>query len=244
MGKWASDQGLELVAGNVYEAQWEVAVDEYHIAMGFAPPFPYQSPSQLSAAVKNKLIENEVTPDVIKTIPETPLKLVTATYGDNVVSMDKCVYKPEETKSFPTLNWNGDAESLYTVFMTDPDAVSRKEPLFREFAHYAAVNVPGTGVGGDIALDYLGPGPPCNSGLHRYCWLVYLQTEKLDSKPLADMLEGRGGKKCDQWAVDQGLTLVAANLFEAEWTEFVDGVHDGMGFMPPEKYRSPHQMKA
>merc|ERR1719361_388064 len=247
MGKWATEQGLELVAGNVYEAQWEEAVDGFHVEMGFAPPYPYQSPSQLSAGVVSRLTENEVTPDVVEKLPASPLGLGTAKYNglETAISMDKCVFKLEETNVQPQITWsNSDPEGIYTVFMTDPDAVARKEPLFREFAHYAAVNVNGTGEGGDVALEYVGPAPPCNSELHRYVFLVYKQTKKLDAKPLADYLAGRGGKKCNVWALEQGLTLVAANLFEAEWSEFCDEAHISLGFMPPEKYQSPSQKEA
>ena len=50
----------------------------------------------------------------------------------------------------PTVSWKGADDTLYTVIMTDPDAISREKPLFREFVHYAAVNVTGSEISGDF----------------------------------------------------------------------------------------------
>mmetsp|Transcript_112924 Transcript_112924/g.243264 ORF Transcript_112924/g.243264 Transcript_112924/m.243264 type:complete len:172 (+) Transcript_112924:2-517(+) len=156
-------------------------------------------------------------------------------------------WTPSKTASQPTkLTAPGTtADKLYTVVMTDPDAPSRKEPLFREFVHWVVHNVPGGGnmaEGGDVAVAYLGPGPPCNSGPHRYVFNIYEQEGKVETEPAVKALGDRGGKKTHAFMVDAGLKgPVAAGAYESEWEEFVDGVHTAIGFLPPPQYRSPKQ---
>jgi len=194
-------------------------------------------------SIKGRLLAGQIMPDVLK---ETCDAMVTITYGDNVVESEEKVLTPTQTKEMPNVSWKGEEGTLYTVVMTDPDAISRQNPLFREFVHYAAVNVTGSEISADsdvnVALQYAGPGPPYNSGLHRYVWLVYAQTVEVDCDDLSKYLEGRGGKKVDEWCREKGMTLTAANFYEAEWDESVDDNHKNiLGFLPPPEYRSPAQ---
>lgn len=65
--------------------------------------------------------------------------------------------------------------------MTDPDAPSRADPNFREVRHWLVVNIPGTDVTkGDTIVEFIGSGPPEGTGLHRYTFLVYKQSNKLN----------------------------------------------------------------
>ncbi|VDM93983.1 unnamed protein product [Onchocerca ochengi] len=60
--------------------------------------------------------------------------------------------------------------------MTDPDAPSRKNPVFREWHHWLIINISGQNVSsGTVLSDYIGSGPPKGTGLHRYVFLVYKQ---------------------------------------------------------------------
>lgn len=98
-------------------------------------------------------------------------------------------------KDLPTLKWTAEPESFYTLIMTgminshvnriflilianhiDPDAPSRQAPVNREFLHWLVANIPGDQVAkGDTIAEYIGSGPPKDSGLHRYVFLVYKQ---------------------------------------------------------------------
>lgn len=100
-------------------------------------------------------------------------------------------------------------------------------------------NIPGSagnmmGVG-DVSCPYVGPGPPYSTGKHRYVFLLYDQGEsKVDTHAAQDAFENRGGCKAHKFAVSQGFTgPLAVSAFEAEWEEFVDGVHAAIGFNPP-----------
>ena len=63
----------------------------------------------------------------------------------------------------------------------DPDAPSRNDPKFREWHHWLVVNIPGSDVSkGDAVAEYIGAGPPKGTGLHRYVFLAYKQTGKVN----------------------------------------------------------------
>lgn len=67
------------------------------------------------------------------------------------------------------------------LFFPDPDAPSRKEPTYREWHHWLVGNIPGNNVDqGDVLSAYIGSGPPPDTGLHRYVFLVYKQNGKIN----------------------------------------------------------------
>jgi phosphatidylethanolamine-binding protein (PEBP) family uncharacterized protein len=99
------------------------------------------------------------------------------------------------------LSWNADSNSYYVVILADPDAPSRANPTFREFAHWMIVNIPGNDISkGEIKYQYIGSGAPQGTGiipnntnikpeitqnyytlgLHRYVFMIYKQNEKHD----------------------------------------------------------------
>lgn len=66
---------------------------------------------------------------------------------------------------------------LFIYFLiSDPDAPSRKEPKFREWHHWLMGNIKGSDLeGADHLSRYIGSGPPPDTGLHRYVFLLYKQ---------------------------------------------------------------------
>ncbi len=54
-------------------------------------------------------------------------------------------------KNQPSVKWEADPNSFYTLLMTDPDAPSRAQPEFREWHHWLVVNIPGNNISeGDV----------------------------------------------------------------------------------------------
>lgn len=87
---------------------------------------------------------------------------------------------PTQVKDIPKLVWEADSNDFYTLIMTDPDAPSRADPKFREVRHWTVVNIPGNKVAeGETLIEFIGSGPPKDTGLHRYIFLVYQQSGKL-----------------------------------------------------------------
>jgi len=155
---------------------------------------------------------------------------------------------PAASSAAPTVSWGGDDDKLYTLVFTDPDAPARDNPLFREFIHWVVTDIPGDDISkGTTVVDYLGPAPPCNSGLHRYLFLVFEQPKAgvVDVKEAAATFEGRGGKTTTEFIAKYGLgSPVAASLFQAQWGLECDAFHTAMGWLPPAAYQSESQKKA
>lgn len=88
--------------------------------------------------------------------------------------------RPSEVSSQPNLDWNAKSNTYYTIIMVDPDLPSRRDPKFREWNHWLVVNIHGNDIEtGNVLIDYIPPGPPKSTGLHRYVFLVFKQTEKI-----------------------------------------------------------------
>lgn len=62
-----------------------------------------------------------------------------------------------------------------SVHISDPDAPSRVDPKWREWRHWLVGNIPGFDVSkGETLSEYIGSGPPKDTGLHRYIFLGIL----------------------------------------------------------------------
>lgn len=162
-----------------------------------------------------------VVPDVIDTVPPGVIKVK---YGDLEVSMGN-VLTPTQVKDLPSVTYDADANSLYTLCMTDPDAPSRTEPKFREWHHWLVVNIPGCDVShGEVMSDYVGSGPPPKTGLHRYVFVMYKQPGLLTcSEPKLTNTSGdhRANFSIRNFAQKYGLgDPVAGNFYQAEYDDY------------------------
>lgn len=84
---------------------------------------------------------------------------------------------PTIVQFVPKIEWDADPNELYTLLMVDPDAPSRAEPQLRSVKHWAAINIPGSDVEKGLEItEYIGSGAPEGTGLHRYVFLVYKQS--------------------------------------------------------------------
>ena len=178
-------------------------------------------------------------------IENIPSDILNVTYNDNKV-IDGNILTPTLTNIFPNIILNNkDEDGLYTLIMTDPDAPSRSNPSFREFIHYVCINIKGNDIktGQEIA-SYIGPAPPYNSGLHRYYFVVYKQTSKIDSELAIEYYKNRGGLKSNQWCITNKCEMAHSwTMFQSEWDISCDATHEAIGFVPPPTYRSPKQIE-
>ncbi len=82
-------------------------------------------------------------------------------------------YGEELTKDFtsvkPIINFEKKQRKLYSIIMVDPDAPSRENPTKKYNIHLLIIN------NNDTIVSYKGPGPPENSGPHRYYTCVFEQ---------------------------------------------------------------------
>jgi phosphatidylethanolamine-binding protein len=158
-----------------------------------------------------------------------------------------------ETIASPSISYicPGNEGKKYTIIKTDPDAPDRVGHAFREFIHWVVTDISAESlaagkINGTTALDYLGVGAPCNSGLHRYVFLLFEQPDGCDpAASLTSAFAGRGGKKSCVAAAAAGLgPIVGATWYESQWDESIDAVHEAMGWLPPPEFRSPKQQQA
>jgi len=168
--------------------------------------------------------KHEVVPDVLSVAPEKTVKVVFDSGAEanlgNVLTPTQVQNQPKE------VTWEADSNSLYTLIKTDPDAPSRKEPKFREWHHWIVANIPGNEIAkGDVLSQYIGAGPPENTGLHRYVYLVYKQPGQIQDKEHGKL--GFSGEKRNNWSVDKFAKKhnlgnpVAGNIYQAEYDDYV-----------------------
>jgi len=142
------------------------------------------------------------------------------------------VVTPTQAQEKPVLGWEAEEGSYYTVILTDPDAPSRAEPKLREYVHWARVNILGENLpcdgqdGGDDLKEYVGAGPPSNTGDHRYFFLVFKQqdgkTDFDDDERIPFVNSGRPNFKTADFAAKYNLGApIAWSYFKASYDNYV-----------------------
>lgn len=174
---------------------------------------------------------HQVVPDVI---PVAPTATVKVSYPSGVEVNEGNELTPTQVKDIPKVEWQAKTDAYYTLCMTDPDAPSRKEPTYREWHHWLVGNIKGDNVAaGETLSEYVGSGPPPDTGLHRYVFLVYEQPGKLtfDEPRLTNTsADNRGGFAIRKFAEKYNLgNPVAGNLYQAKYDDYVPILYKQLG---------------
>lgn len=166
-----------------------------------------------------------IIPDVLDAAPKATVTVIYP--NDKPVTLGNEL-TPSDVKDAPSVNWEAENSTYYTLAMVDPDAPSRSEPKFREVNHWLVGNILGNDLAnaGDVIADYLGSGPPKGTGLHRYVFLVYRQNGKLEfdesrtsSTSRANRLNFSIRKFAEKYNLGQP---IAGNFFVAQWDPYVE----------------------
>lgn len=170
--------------------------------------------------------DHKVVPDVIDSVPKDKVEVK---FGDLEVNFGN-VLTPTQVQNPPsTLSWPTEDGALYTLCKTDPDAPSRADPKFREWHHWLIVNIPGCDITqGETLSQYVGSGPPKDTGLHRYVYLAYKQPGKLtcDEPRLTNTCgDNRGCFSIGKFSKKYSLELVAGNFFQAEYDDYCEKLY-------------------
>ncbi|CAH0402842.1 unnamed protein product [Chilo suppressalis] len=174
---------------------------------------------------------NQVVPDVV---PKAPAALVKVVFPSGVEVKEGNELTPTQVKDVPTVTWDASPDQLYTLAMTDPDAPSRQDPKFREWHHWLVGNIPGGNVSaGETLSAYVGSGPPPNTGLHRYVYLVYKQPSKLNfDEPRLTNTSGDNRAKFSISKFAQKYNLgdpIAGNFYQAQYDDYVPLLYKQLG---------------
>ncbi|KRG00078.1 uncharacterized protein Dwil_GK13056, isoform B [Drosophila willistoni] len=181
-----------------------------------------------SHSVEDIFKSHEVVPDVVS---EAPNQFLQVTYSNGLIAKDGVELTPTQVKDQPLVEWNpADVSDYYTLIMTDPDAPSRSKPTFREFKHWVVVNIPGNDVAkGEVLAGYVGSGPPKDTGLHRYVFLLYKQSRKLEfdeervsNRSRKDRPKFSAAKFAEKYQLGQP---IAGNLYQAQYDDYVPQLH-------------------
>ncbi|XP_016970322.2 protein D3 [Drosophila rhopaloa] len=180
-----------------------------------------------AGSLEEVFITHQVVPDVI---PEPPNQLLKVTYSNNLVAKDGVELTPTQVKDQPTVEWDAQPGEFYTLIMTDPDAPSRAEPKFREFKHWVLVNIAGNDLAsGEAIAEYIGSGPPQGTGLHRYVFLLYKQSGKLEfdeervsNKSRKDRPKFNAAKFAKKHQLGNP---IAGTFYQAQYDDYVPKLH-------------------
>ncbi|KAH3687198.1 hypothetical protein WICPIJ_001828 [Wickerhamomyces pijperi] len=198
----------------------------------------------INSSIIDSLKTNEIFPDVLDSFD--PKGLLTISYGNsNEVALGNTL-KVADTQTKPTfqLTLNSGLDTagtesvnetdLFTLVMTDPDAPSRTDKKWSEYAHYITTNIKLTSLtpdsefisstplteAGDEILPYHPPGPPLNTGKHRYVFVLYKQpnghTNFVAPSDRPNWGYGQPAVGVRKWANSYGLVPFAVNFFQAE----------------------------
>ncbi|XP_043653523.1 protein D2 [Drosophila teissieri] len=180
-----------------------------------------------AGSVEEVFRSHQVVPDVI---PEPPNQLLKVMYSNNLVAKDGVELTPTQVKDQPVVDWDAQPGEFYTLIMTDPDAPSRAEPKFREFKHWILANIHGNDLeSGDAIAEYIGSGPPQGTGLHRYVFLLYKQSGKLEFDEERVSKKSRKDRpkfSAAKFAKKHELgTPVAGTFYQAQYDDYVPKLH-------------------
>jgi len=174
----------------------------------------------------NNLTKEQVIPEVIDVQPKASIKV---DYNSGVAAQQGNELKPTQVKDQPRFTYEAKPDDHYTLVMVDPDAPSRKEPKLREILHFMVANIPGQDVDkGDVLAEYIGSGPPQGTGLHRYIFLLFKQSGRLESKMKISKTSrnGRVNFSIRKFAKEHNLgDPIAANFYQAQYDDYVPLLH-------------------
>lgn len=186
-----------------------------------------------------KLLEDgfkahQVVPDVVDSVPKYcaevvyPNGMLILSHGDEL--------HPRDVKDIPAiLAWPTEEGALYTLLFVDPDAPSRADPHLGQFLHWLVLNISGNDISsGDTISQFIGSGPPEGTALHRYVYLIYKQSDKINwtkERISNRSATGRSNFKVCDFVKEHNLgELVAGSLYQAQFDSYVPTLHAQLGF--------------
>lgn len=194
--------------------------------------------SAASLAVRDILVDNEIIADVLDDFePTYALDLAYPKYHESValgndIPVTSVAKRPTVSFHLFAASKRDDADSTFTLILTDPDALSRTDPSKSEMCHWILTNLTLPALSKDVPVhnawvgksgneleEYQPPGPPNGTGRHRYVFVLLKGDSGTTPKaPAARPHWGydkvRHGVR--DWAQEYNLKVVGANFFFAQ----------------------------
>ena len=176
-------------------------------------------------SVNEEFQKSQIVPDVVAKAPGSQLDVL---FDCGSIDLGN-TFTALQVRNRPTVSWkNAKPNELYTLIMTDPGAIEGRNQNDKEWHHWIVGNIPGNDVDkGDILTSFFPSGPPKGSGVHRYVFLFYKQSGKLDFKNQiklgAYQIDGRYPFSTLDFAKKHNLgEAVAGNYYLTSWDESVE----------------------
>ncbi|EGC37453.1 hypothetical protein DICPUDRAFT_46512 [Dictyostelium purpureum] len=162
----------------------------------------------------------------------TPKKTLTVKYnGKELVGNDTLT--PTIVQNQPEVTYDAQDSEFYTLIKTDPDAPSREDPKFGEWRHWLVTNIPGNKLTeGQVLSEYIGAGPPPNTGLHRYIFILCKQPSKIHFKGefiCKANADTRNNWKAIDFIKKWNLEPEGINFYQAQYDDFVPTLYSKLG---------------
>nr|CAI6662632.1 AAC_HP1_G0037500.mRNA.1.CDS.1 [Saccharomyces cerevisiae] len=179
----------------------------------------------MSSAIVAKLNKEDIIKDTVKDLAFEILGELSVSYVDSDDIKLGNAMPMEATQAAPTIKFTPfdksqlSAEDKLALLMTDPDAPSRTEHKCTDLGGDIAIS--GKGV---VRNNYIGPGPPKNSGYHRYVFFLCKQPKGADSSTFTKVENiiswgyGTPGAGAYDYIKENNLQLVGANYYMVENT--------------------------
>ncbi|XP_030762539.1 phosphatidylethanolamine-binding protein 1-like [Sitophilus oryzae] len=178
---------------------------------------------------------DKIVPDVVDRCPEKLAEVAFPSGGQ--VDLGKEL-TPSQTKNPPSIYWEADKNSLYTLCMMDPDAPKSKESGPGGWNHWLVGNIPGNNIRqGQTLAEYMPTCPQKGSGPHRYTYMIYKQNRQINfNQPRipAYSLPARQGFSMRNFAKQYSLGHpIAGNYFKCNWDPSVPKTFEKLRYQPP-----------
>ncbi|XP_055849021.1 phosphatidylethanolamine-binding protein homolog F40A3.3-like [Episyrphus balteatus] len=170
-----------------------------------------------------------IVPEIID-VP--PIQVLKVTYPSGVTVDNGNDLTPTQVKDQPSVMWDADENALYTLMLVAPDVPEK----IKDALHWLVVNIPGNDLSkGQSVMDFAGSGPPLGSGKHRYIFLVFKQSNPIETNVYIKEKEivGRFKSKVRDLIKEHNLSdLVAGNFYRAEYDDYVPILRASLNLPP------------
>lgn len=169
-----------------------------------------------SSEVDDKFRSSKIVDDLIDKPPDSMLDVE---FDCGFIKLGN-KFTPLQVRNRPKVAWKNAKESeFYTLLLVDAQGKGR------EWLHWLAMNIPGSNVEkGEFLTAFFPSAPPKDSGEHRYVFLLFKQTEKINlqgqERTPTFRMEGRD-KFSTRNLVDKfklGIPI-AGNFYLAAWDD-------------------------
>lgn len=166
---------------------------------------------------------DHIVPDLIDRCPEKLAEVAFPSGGQANLGQE---LTPSQTLQPPSIYWEADHKSFYTLCMIDPDAPRTKPSQPNQINHWTVGNIPGNQISrGQPLTEYLPPCPQQNSPPHRYTYMIYKQPSRIkfqEPRIPANSFQNRDGFSLRNFVERYQLgNPIAGNYFKCRWDRSV-----------------------